>query len=129
MYHVVMGVAAEDERALDKAGAVTDLPEAPANVSVTVIHAAPERVDPTAVDAVAETLAFLADRGIDAEAVTVDDDPTEALLTAAADQVADLVVVGGRRRSPAGKLQLKHGAQQVILRADRPVLVAGEPAE
>lgn len=126
MYRVVTGVAPDDERALDKAGAVADLPGDPDEVAVTVVHAADEATDPTEVAAVAETLSFLDERGVECETVTVDRGPTEALLSVAEERDADCVVVGGRRRSPAGKLQLKSGAQQVILRAERPVLVAGE---
>lgn len=66
----------------------------------------------------------LANEGIDAtfrvEPVTTD--PAEVLLEAVKRVDADLVVIGLRRRSPVGKLVLGSVAQDVILRADCPVL-------
>jgi len=49
-------------------------------------------------------------------------------LDAATDPDVDAICVGGRRRSPAGKLQLKPGATEVLLRAEVPVVVAGDLA-
>ena len=49
-------------------------------------------------------------------------DVAEAVLSAAADCAADLVVVGVRHRTPVGKLLLGSIAQRVILDAECPVL-------
>lgn len=126
MYQVVMGVAPGDDRVREKVGAVADLPEAADAVAVTVVHATDDPdADVTAVDAVAEALSACRDAGVDAEAVGVTAEPTDAVLETAERLDADCVCVAGRRRSPAGKLQLKAGAEEVILRADRPVVVAG----
>lgn len=126
MYQIVMGVGPDDESVPDKVAAVADLPEATESVAVTVVHATDEPdADVTDVDSVAETLAACRKADIRVEAVGVETDPTEAVLATAERRDADCVCVGGRRRSPAGKLQLKAGAEEVILRADRPVLVAG----
>lgn len=69
-------------------------------------------------------VARLADEGIEAtfrvEPVTTD--PAEVLLEAAERVDADLLVIGIRRRSPVGKLVMGSVAQDVILRADCPVL-------
>lgn len=48
--------------------------------------------------------------------------PSEDLLQAAHDDDIDLLVIGVRRRSPVGKLLLGSNAQDIILRADCPVL-------
>lgn len=125
MYHVVVGVGADDDQAGDKADAVADLPDAAESVRVTVVHAADDDRDPTAVPAVASALDRLERVGVDAHAVVVDAGPTAAVLETAADVGADCVCVGGRRRSPAGKTQLKSGAKRVVLGTDLPVLVAG----
>ena len=50
-----------------------------------------------------------------------------ALLDAATETAADLIVIGVRRRSPVGKLLTGSTAQQVLLEADCPVL-AVKPA-
>lgn len=125
MYHVVVGVGPDDDRATDKADAMADLPDATGSVRVTVVHAADDDRDPKSVPSVASALDRLEGAGVDARAVVVDADPTAAVLETAADVDADCICVGGRRRSPAGKTQLKSGAERVVLGTDRPVLVAG----
>jgi nucleotide-binding universal stress UspA family protein len=127
MYHVVMGVGPDDEQAAAKATAVADLPHAPDAVEVTVVHASADpELDPTTVPAVGATLDRLRTASVETAVEVVDADPTDAVLGTADAVDADCLCVGGRRRSPAGKRQLKTGAQQVILGTDRPVLVAGQ---
>lgn len=48
--------------------------------------------------------------------------PGDDLLQFAADEGADLIVIGIRRRSPVGKLVLGSNAQDIILGASCPVL-------
>jgi nucleotide-binding universal stress UspA family protein len=48
--------------------------------------------------------------------------PAEDLLKAAADEDAQLLVIGIRRRSAVGKLVLGSNAQKILLQADCPVL-------
>jgi nucleotide-binding universal stress UspA family protein len=48
--------------------------------------------------------------------------PSEDLLAFCNDEGADLVVIGIRRRSPVGKLVLGSNAQDILLRAECPVL-------
>lgn len=126
MYHVVMGVGPEDEQALQKAEAVADLPGR-ADVAVTIVHVATDESAAEEVPAVRRARESLADTGVEV-ALEVRDgaNPTEVVLAVAEDLEADCICVGGRRRSPAGKLQLRSGAQAVILNADVPVLVAGD---
>ncbi|GIE31865.1 universal stress protein [Actinoplanes italicus] len=52
---------------------------------------------------------------------------SEALLAAADEADASVIVIGLRRRSPVGKLFLGSAAQQILLNATRPVL-AVKPA-
>lgn len=56
--------------------------------------------------------------------------PAEDLLQFAEEEDVDLIVLGIRKRSPVGKLLLGSNAQDVILKADCPVLaVKPEHAE
>jgi nucleotide-binding universal stress UspA family protein len=51
------------------------------------------------------------------------DDTADAILSLAHQAGADLLVIGGRRRSPVGKAFLGSVTQNLILAADCPVLV------
>lgn len=66
----------------------------------------------------------LATAGVDHDirGIDVDADPADAILNAAAEADAQLMVIGVRRRSPVGKLFLGSTAQRVLLEADCPVL-------
>ena len=127
MYHLALAVPPEDAHLEDKLDAVGSLPKAAESIRVTVVHVHDGDVDAEAVPAVARALDALRTAGVEATVLGVDDDPTEGLLSAADDLAVDAVCIGGRRRSPAGKLQLKFGAQRVLLRAAVPVIVAGDP--
>jgi nucleotide-binding universal stress UspA family protein len=54
--------------------------------------------------------------------------PSEAILKVAAEEHAELIVIGMRRRSRVGKLVLGSNAQDILLGADAAVL-AVKPAE
>lgn len=62
--------------------------------------------------------------GIDCEALllTQPADAAEALLQLAHEEEVGLIVIGTRRRSPVGKLILGSVAQDILLRAECPVL-------
>jgi nucleotide-binding universal stress UspA family protein len=73
------------------------------------------------------TLELLAEAGVASEVYDTDrENAPQGLVEVAEELEADLVCIGGRHRSPAGKLQLKTGAQEILLRAPVPVLVAGD---
>jgi nucleotide-binding universal stress UspA family protein len=80
-------------------------------------------------DALDELQARLTGEGLD---VTVRDlvrgnDPADDLIEVADKEGAALIVIGLRRRSPVGKLLLGSNAQEVLLRADCPVLAVKAP--
>jgi len=53
----------------------------------------------------------------------------EAVLASAAEQAAEILVIGARRRSPVGKFLLGSITQSIILEADMPVVVVKEEPE
>lgn len=65
----------------------------------------------------------LTDAGVrsDLRALGAGVDPAEAVLSAARETGAELIVIGLRRRSPVGKLILGSTAQTILLGADCPV--------
>lgn len=127
MYHVVVGVAPEDDQIGDKVSAVAGLPGATEAVRATVVHFHDGEAPVAEVPVVAETLELLGEADVECELYDTDrENAPQGLVEVAEELAADLVCIGGRHRSPAGKLQLKTGAQEVVLRAPVPVLVAGD---
>lgn len=53
-------------------------------------------------------------------------DASHAILDAAAELDADVICVGQPRRSPTGKVLFGSVSQEVVLKADRPVLFAND---
>lgn len=129
MYHVVTGIAPDDPHVRSKVNAITDLPAAAETVSVTIVHVTDEETDLLSIPTVATANERLTDHGIDVSLHAADGTPLNAVLRVADKEDADLVCIGGRRRSPAGKMQLRSGSEAVILNTDRPVLVAGRDEE
>ncbi len=125
MYHVVTGIAPDDPQVRSKVNAIAGLPAAVESVSVTIVHVTDEETDLLAIPTVADAHEQLTDRGIDVSLRAADGTPLNAVLSVAEDQDTDLICIGGRRRSPAGKMQLRSGSEAVILNTDRPVLIAG----
>lgn len=125
MYTVVMGAGPDTERTLTKAHTIAGLPRSPDDLAVVVVHASDTDDNST----VSRATEFFTERDIETSVETVNTDPPTALIEVATEHEADLLCVGGRQHSPAGKVQLRGGAQSVILNTDRPVLVAGEPAD
>ena len=127
MYHVALGIPREDEHLENKLEAVAALPDAETSVRVSVVHVHDAEADVGSVPTIAEATDRLGSAGIEASVHNiVDEDPAAGLLEAAGELDSDAIYIGGRRRSPAGKLQLKPGAQEVLLRAEVPVVVAGD---
>lgn len=127
MYHIALAVQADGEHLGDKVDAVTALPDAAGSITVTVVHVHDDDRTVASVPSVREAVARLDGADIETAVRGVrGEDPSRGLLEAADDIGVDAFCIGGRRRSPAGKLQLKPGAQEVLLRAEVPVLVAGD---
>lgn len=131
MYHVLLGVDDDGEMAERVATNVAELPGDGESVRVSLFHAFtdnPSGASATQVAGVRRARERLDEAGIETEVLEGSGDPAEALLEAAADHDVDLIVIGGRRRSPAGKALFGSVSQTVILNAERPVLVGGRPS-
>ena len=132
MYHVVIGVDDNEQRAMACARAAASLPGDASEKRVTVIHSFtdnPSGASASQLASVRDVTDFLEERGIEVEVTESSGDPADQLLEVAQEEDANLIVVAGRKRSPTGKALFGSVTQSVILNAERPVMVAGEAHE
>ncbi|WP_138005399.1 universal stress protein [Halalkalirubrum salinum] len=126
MYTIVVGVDDVETHGTQLAEQVTALPGDPAEFDVHVLHSFednPSGASATQVGSVRRFVEALDRTGID---VTVHEDsgePGEAIRSLTTAVNADMILVGGRKRSPAGKALFGSVTQDIILNADRPVTV------
>lgn len=127
MYRILAAVGTDEERALEQATAIADLPR-DEDVEVTLFHDFtdnPSGASVHQVAAVRRAAEYLEDAGVEVEYAESSGDAARAILDAAADLDADLLCLAPRGRSPAGKALFGSVTQQVLLESDRPVLVVG----
>jgi nucleotide-binding universal stress UspA family protein len=130
MYHVIIGIDEDEAHAKQCADEVVSLPGDATEKHVTLIHSFTDNPSGASATQLAPVRAagdVLEDAGVDYEVTESSGDPAEAIIDAAADADADLIVIGGRKRSPAGKALFGSVTQTVILNAGRPVMVTGVP--
>jgi nucleotide-binding universal stress UspA family protein len=130
MYHVVIGVDEDEAHARLCAEEVLKLPGDAAEKRVTLIHSFtdnPSGASATQLAPVREAGNVFEEAGVEYEVTESSGDPAESIIEAADEADADLIVVGGRKRSPAGKALFGSVTQTVILNAGRPVMVTGVP--
>jgi nucleotide-binding universal stress UspA family protein len=132
MYEILMPIDTDADRALRQARAIEDLPGGPDEVAVTVLHSFtenPSGASITQLQSARRVESRLEDAGYE---VTLDErsgEPADAILEAAAEMDADLICIGGRKRSPTGKVLFGSVTQSVLLDADRSVLVCRRDVE
>jgi nucleotide-binding universal stress UspA family protein len=129
MYNVVIGVDNDEDRAMACARSVGTLPGDGSDVHVTILHSFtdnPSGASATQIHSVREVSDYFDEQGIDYDVTESSGDPAEVIIETADELDADLIVLSGRKRSPAGKALFGSVTQAVILNADRPVMVAGD---
>ncbi len=103
---------------------------APRTTDILALAADAALLDDAAVASVQARLASearaLQTAGLTATSWLAEGDVGPVLLQRAAETGADLVVLGGKARTPVGRLLLGSGADRMIRRAERPVLVVPE---
>lgn len=137
MYTVLLPVDANEQRAVGQAQFVRDLPGTAEEVSVHILFVftegmkgdVPEELkrydSATRVQSVRRAVETLDAAGIEHNVVEDSGEVAGDILDVAEDIDADLIVLGGRKRSPAGKLLFGSVTQDVLLNSDRPVTVTG----
>lgn len=133
MYTVLLPIDADKSRAQSQATMVTDLPQATGNVAVILLHVFDDqsRADttlPTQVPAGKAAMERLKRAAIQTEQRSESGSPAATILRVADDVDADLIVLGGRKRSPLGSALFGSVSQQVTFDAKRPVVVTGDEA-
>ena len=131
MYEVVCCVDTAGEAVSDQVEAIAGLPHAAEEIHVTVLHVFgdnPAGASVTQVSSVRQAVDRLEAASIGTDVAEESGDPALMIRRTAERMDADLVCVGGRRRSPVGKALFGSVSQAVILGTDRPVLVSS-PAD
>lgn len=126
MTHVVLAVDDDEDRAVLQAERIAELDWSPDGVQVTVVHVFTDNKEGASVSQFGparEARDVLEAAGID---VTLDERsgrPGEAIVRYAEEEApADLICVGGQKRSPAGKAMFGSVSQSVMLDTALPVL-------
>jgi nucleotide-binding universal stress UspA family protein len=133
VYRVLLAVSDDTEQAVEQARFVATMPGT-AEIDVHVTHAyddADERdshgrpLPPAESDGVQAARERLAEADIAVETHETYQPVSTGIVELATDIDADLVVVGGRKRSPVGKALFGSVTQSVILDSPLPVAVVG----
>jgi len=133
MYTVLLPVDTAKSRAMAQAATAVGLPNAAEAVEVTLLHVFDEadRVEeasPTQLKSGERAYERLRDAGVSVELLTRHGDPGAEILDAAEAVDADMILLGGRKRSPLGSVLFGSVSQEVTLDASRPVVVTGDRA-
>lgn len=131
MYSVLLPVDTAESRASAQAATVIDLPNAAERVEATLLHVfddADRAEETSPLQTRAGKLAHdqLQDAGVSVEAMARHGDPAAEILAAAEEVDADMILMGGRKRSPLGSVLFGSVSQEVTLDATRPVVVTGD---
>ena len=135
MYRVLMPVDDDPERGLSQARTVSNLPYANEAVEVLLMHVFldDDRIDPATdertpddVESVRAAREYLEERDVDVELLEDRNDPVEAILEQADEHDVDAIVIGGRKRSPAGKILFGSVSHSVLMNTDIPVVLTGD---
>jgi len=132
MYHIVAGIDDDEAHATRCAEAAIDLPSESPEKQVTLIHSFddnPSGASASQVQSVRTAAELLEEHDIDTNIQESSGDPADAIIDTAVDDEADLILIGGRKRSPAGKALFGSVTQSVILGSTRPVMVTGVDEE
>lgn len=136
MYRVLLPIDTDEERALAQAEFVASLPDAAASVEALLlfvfhgeIEEMPEELQrfgsPERVGAVQRAIEYLEKHDIEVTTHEDSGDTAADIVNLADSENVDLIVLGGRKRSPASKVLFGSVSQSVLLNTDRPVVVTG----
>lgn len=135
MYRVLLPVDNSETRALSQAEYVTSLPSAANDVEAIILHVftgdgdGSDSRNVARVASVKRAREYLRDHDVEVTLVEDSLEAADSIVKHANSFDADAVVMGGRKRSPAGKALFGSVTQSVFLHTDRPVVVTGDRRE
>jgi len=136
MYSVLMPVDTDEKRSMTQAKYVADLPDASESVEVTVLYVFDDfnSIDPDSdsrdvseVQSVQRVIRYFEKHDVVADVITDEGEPVDAILEQATDRDPNAIVLGGRKRSPAGKVLFGSVTMSVLRGTGIPVTVTGKP--
>ena len=136
MYRVLLPIDTNEDRAKAQAAYVRNLPNSDETVEALLLHVFTEgegtdeassevagRKDATRVGAVRRAREQLEEAGIEVSIIDESGDPAKQIIAEADANDVQAIVLGSKKRSPAGKAVFGSVAQAVILDSTRPVVV------
>lgn len=126
MYKVLVAVHPDRHGVDHQIQAISALPHAAEEVTAIILHVFtdnPQGLSVSQVTAVRQAARELKQAGIRVQLEESSGSPVDEILSTARAIDADMICIGGRKRTAVGKVLFGSVAQQVILSADRPVLI------
>ncbi|MFT4922719.1 MAG: nucleotide-binding universal stress UspA family protein [Haloarculaceae archaeon] len=128
MYEVLVPIDASMDRVDAQIGALDDLQAEGTDLSALLLHVFDENrtgASVRQVEPVRRAESELDGDGVDVTLLEDSGDPIEKILAAAQEQDVDAICLGGRKRTPAGKVLFGSVTQSVALEANVPILICG----
>lgn len=132
MYTFLVGIDANQSRAIAQAEALAEVPLDTDSVQAVLVHSFEEKTKGSTVEQVKPVRVArdrLEEAGIEVLVEGYGGDAVRAIRNVAEEYDADQIVLAGRKRTPAGKVLFGSVTQSVILESERPVLVCSAKEE